>query len=151
MEPIRRNTARVIPVSPQGRALLLRGHDPRVPDFSYWFTIGGGIEPSETARQAAVRECWEEVSILIEEDDLVGPFHAGQHSYSYDGAAYDSNSVFFALNLDERAVQPAGLSGEVITDARWWDPNSLRSAPLSNPNIPDIVDLAIAEITSTQR
>lgn len=51
-----RRTARIVPVSPQGRVLLLSGYDPHVPDRPYWFTIGGGIEADEAPTQAAVRE-----------------------------------------------------------------------------------------------
>lgn len=60
-----RQTARVIPVSAPGRVLLLCWHDPVHPDAPYWGTIGGGIEPGETAREAAVRELWEETGITV--------------------------------------------------------------------------------------
>lgn len=85
MEPIQRETARVIPVSPAGRVLLLRGHDPAAPQLPYWFTIGGQIEPLESARQAAVRELREEVGIVVPAVALVGPIYRGEHSYSFAG------------------------------------------------------------------
>lgn len=142
MEPIQRRTARVIPVSPLGRVLLLRGHDPEVPDQSYWFSIGGRIEPGETARQAAVREMREEVGIVVREDDLRGPFHEGEHAYSFGGVEYHAISVFFTVTLQEYSVQPMGLPGEIITDTRWWSPSDVRHAPVSNQHIPHIVALA---------
>lgn len=146
MDPIHRDTARVIPVSPRGRVLLLRGHDPNTPTESYWFTIGGQIDPGETARGAAVRELEEEVGIVIDESDLRGPFHHGEHAYSFGGVAYHSTSAFFTVRLEERRVQPAGLPGEIITDARWWDPADVWDAPLSNRHIPEIVSMAAATI-----
>lgn len=142
--PIERRTARVIPVSPRGRVLLLCGHDPEAPDQSYWFTIGGQIEPGETARQAAVREMREEVGIVVDKSDLRGPFHEGEHNYSFGGLEYHSTSVFFTVVLQEDSVQPMGLPGEIITDARWWWPADVWYASVSNQHIPQIVALAAA-------
>lgn len=150
MEPIQRRTARVIPVSPLGRVLLLRGHDPEVPDQSYWFTIGGRIEPGETARQAAVREMREEVGIVVDENDLRGPFHEGEHNYSFGGLEYHSTSVFFTVALPEDSVQPMGLPGEIITEARWWSPADVWHEPVSNQRIPHIVALAAATPRTAQ-
>lgn len=144
MEPIERRTARVIPVSPLGRVLLLRGHDPEVPGHSYWFTIGGGIEPGETARQAAVRELSEEVGVVVSEPDLRGPFHNGEHTYTFGGIAYHAMSAFFTVALEEGSVQPVGLPGEIITEARWWTPADVWQVPVSNQQIPHIVTLAAA-------
>ena len=56
MPPWRRQTARVLPVDPEGRVLLLHGWDPRRPEAPFWFTIGGGAEPGESLPEAAARE-----------------------------------------------------------------------------------------------
>lgn len=141
MEPIQRRTARVIPVSPLGQVLLLRGHDPEAPDKSYWFTIGGRIEPGENARQAAMREMREEVGIVACEHNLRGPFHEGEHAYSFGGVGYHAISVFFTVALQEDSVQPIGLPGEIITGARWSSPSDVWHAPVSNQHIPHIVAL----------
>lgn len=121
---------------------------PRCPQHPYWFTIDGQIEPPETARQAVVRGLHEETCIDIDEAGLIDPFHHGQHAYSYDGTDYLSTSQFFTLLLSERTVRPAGIAGEVITDTRWWSPDELTVAPLSNPDIPEIVAMAIAAATA---
>lgn len=146
MEPINRRTARVIPVSPLGRVLLVCGHDPEFPDQSYWFTIGGGIEPGETAQQAAVRELREEVGIVVGESELRGPFHHGEHTYSFGGVKYHATSAFFTVALEEGSVQSKGLPGEILTEARWWTPADVRQAPVSNRHIPHIVTLAAATL-----
>lgn len=41
-EPTRRTVARVLPVSSEGKVLLLLGCDPALPDVRYWFTVGSG-------------------------------------------------------------------------------------------------------------
>lgn len=145
MATTHRQTARVIPVSPRGRVLLLLGHDPLRPDAPYWFTIGGGIEPGESAQQAAVRELWEETGIDSPVSALGEPFHRGTHTYSYNGIEVRSTSVFFALALaDEADVRPAAPNpGEIITGARWWQPEALSEAPLSNLELPDIARSAV--------
>jgi hypothetical protein len=49
---IRRKTARVLPVNPEGRVLLLHGWDPLRPGEPFWFTIGGAAEGAESMREA---------------------------------------------------------------------------------------------------
>src|SRR5699024_11463528 len=61
-------SARVLVFDAAGRVLLVRGHDADQVDRTWWFTIGGGIEPGETPRQAAVRELQEEAGISAAEE-----------------------------------------------------------------------------------
>ncbi|WP_353649169.1 NUDIX domain-containing protein [Nakamurella sp. A5-74] len=149
MAVIDRQTARVIPVSPRGRVLLLSGHDPTHPGTPFWFTIGGGIEAGETARAAAQRELWEETGIDVPGTALGELFHSETHTYSYAGAEIRASSVYFALTMSsETAVRPAGPSaGEIITAGRWWQPEALRSGPVANPDIPDIVSRAVLSLS----
>lgn len=143
-----RQTARVIPVSPQGRALLLRGHDPLRPEAPYWFSIGGGIEPGETAGEAAKRELLEETGIESSVAALGESFHQGTHTYTFNDADFQATSVFFALALPEEVdARPAASNpGEIITGSRWWDPEALARAPLSNRELPEIVRSAIRSL-----
>jgi 8-oxo-dGTP pyrophosphatase MutT (NUDIX family) len=56
--PVRR-AARVILLDPQDRVLLMR-YDGGPPSGSHWATPGGGLNPGEDYREAAVRELAEE-------------------------------------------------------------------------------------------
>ena len=47
-EPIRRTTARVLPVNREGAVLLLLERDPTRPTEPYWGTIGGAVDPEES-------------------------------------------------------------------------------------------------------
>src|SRR3954468_1904840 len=70
---VRRTTARVLPVRPDGKVLLLHGWDPLKPEVPYWFTIGGGVEAGESVADAACRELREEVGIVLPVDALGVP------------------------------------------------------------------------------
>ena len=65
-----RTSARVVLLDETGRVLLLRGHDPLVPEVSFWFTVGGGVEPGEPLRAAAVREVVAQESARLDEQVL---------------------------------------------------------------------------------
>lgn len=59
-----RQAARVVLLDDRDRVLLFRGFDPAHPDRgSWWFTPGGGINPSESLEEAAPRELAEETGI----------------------------------------------------------------------------------------
>lgn len=148
MTAVYRQTARVTPVSAEGKALLLQGHDPLTPDKPYWFTIGGQIEKGESARLAAVRELREETGISLRESDLVGPIHRGEHTYEFHGTRYHSHSLFFAAPLQEQRVQALGMPGEIIAEAHWWNLNDLEQLPLSSSQLPSIIALAIEIVNS---
>ena len=54
-EPTRRTVARVLPVSSEGKVLLLLGCDPALPEVRYWFTVGGAADAGESLAEAATR------------------------------------------------------------------------------------------------
>lgn len=102
---LRRRAARVVVVDPQGLVLMIEGFDPHHPDEPYWYTIGGGLEPGETHRDAAVREVWEETGRTITADDLLGPVHR------------DEGRSVYPLGLEElvRVVREAAASGRIAS------------------------------------
>src|SRR5690606_28107491 len=51
-----RRAARVILLDDADRLLLVRGHDAGETSRSWWFTVGGGLEPGEDVRAGALRE-----------------------------------------------------------------------------------------------
>lgn len=115
-------------------------------------TIGGGIEPGETAREAAVRELWQETGIAVPADDMGEPFFRGQHAYVRNGIDIVATSTFFALPIrQEQDVHPAALDpSEVIADRRWWWPSELIDVPLQAPQLPRIIAQA-ASIVAARR
>ena len=139
--PVRRVSARVVPVNDRGEVLLLHGRDPARPHGWYWFTIGGALEPGETPQEAAVRELLEETGIEASPDELTASFHAGKHEYSYDGVDYVGEATFYALPMDSAAAEIGN-----IVEARWREPADLVDVPLSNLDLPRLMALAVEAV-----
>jgi 8-oxo-dGTP pyrophosphatase MutT (NUDIX family) len=150
--PVRRVSARVVPVNDRGEVLLLHGRDPARPDHWYWFTIGGALDPGETPQQAAIRELLEETGIQASADQLTASFHAGEHEFSFDGVDYVGEATFYVLPLDAAAADDVHFGGletaEVgnIVEVRWWTPADLVDVPLSNLDLPRLMALAVEAV-----
>ena len=150
-EPIRRTTARVLPVNREGAVLLLLERDPTRPTEPYWGTIGGAVDPEESLAEAAVRELWEETGIVADPADLTPPFHRRQTEFSWNGVAYLGDSTVFALRLPgDTPVTFDHLEKEEVgnvLDARWLTPRqAMDEAWLMWPDLPDLMSDAIAAV-----
>lgn len=121
--PLRRYTARALPLDSQGRVLLLHGFDPHHPSRTYWFTVGGATEGAETLQEAAVRELQEEVGIAASADDFVGPLETSTVEFKF--AEYDivQDQTFFAVHVGDAEVsfdQMEDIEKETTLEYRWW-------------------------------
>lgn len=127
-QPIIRPTARVLLLDEQNRVLLFRGQDPLTPDIRYWFPAGGGIEPGESAAEAARREVWEETGL---EDVVLGPhIWNRRHVFSFYGANQDVREVWFFARVPIFDVDTSGfteMEQEVVKEHRWWTEDELET------------------------
>lgn len=117
-----RTSARVVLLDEQDRVLLMRGNDPKTPDVSFWFTIGGGVEPGETLRSAAVRELWEETGHTADPTALRGPIWRRVAVFPFDGELIRAEELFFALRVPAFDPKPGNLTAverRSITDHKW--------------------------------
>ena len=150
-QPVHRVAVRLLPVSPDGKVLLLQGQDPAPPGDLHWVSVGGAVDPGETHEQAAVRELHEETGIVADLADLVGPIGTGVHPFSWNGTDYVSHSTFFAIPVPEDAeVHFGGLEeAEVgnILQASWWTPDALLAdGSAASDDLPAMMAVAITAV-----
>ncbi|WP_040736695.1 NUDIX hydrolase [Nocardia tenerifensis] len=117
-----RTTARIVLFDDVGRTLLMRGNDPKTPDVSFWFTVGGVVDPDETLRDAAVRELYDETGYKADPDSLCGPIWRRVAVFPFDGDLIRSEELFFALRVpayEPQAANPAAIERRSITGNKW--------------------------------
>jgi 8-oxo-dGTP pyrophosphatase MutT (NUDIX family) len=148
----RRNTARVLPVDPDGRVLLLRGWDPLRPRDRYWFTIGGAAHRGEPLRSAAAREMREEIGLTIEEPTLGDPLVTSTIEWSQLGVRIVQDQAYFAVAVPAgTAVNLRGmdwLERLTVQKHAWLSPGDLEADPVraADPRLPEIMRLAVSTV-----
>ncbi|WP_166847927.1 NUDIX hydrolase [Isoptericola sp. BMS4] len=141
-----RRAARVVVIDDAGRALLVRGHDADQPERSWWFTVGGGIDPGESELDAALRELREEAGLLLAAADLEGPVMTRQGIFHFLAETCRQDETFFLARVAaETALSRDGwtaMERDVLDELRWLTPAELRGQPheVFPTVLPDLVE-----------
>jgi 8-oxo-dGTP pyrophosphatase MutT (NUDIX family) len=128
--PIVRPAARVILFDYADRVLLFRAVTPDAPDRPFWITPGGGIEPGETAVEAARRELREETGLV---DVEVGPcVWVRRHVVQFGRTWIDARESYFFVRAPAFEVSTdahTDVERRFLTEHRWWELAEIATSP----------------------
>lgn len=117
-----------------GRILLAHRSPQRrwYPDC--WDLVGGHIEPGESAAQAVIRECGEELGIRIFDPRPI-PM-----------AFTDPDIEMHAFVVEHWEGEPVNAAPDEHDDLRWFEPAELEHLKIADPaSLPDILRTAQAK------
>ena len=117
----RRRAARVVLLDPANRVLLMR-YDEGPPDGTHWATPGGGLEPGESHRQAALRELAEETGWT--DIELLREVHRSSRAITWSDRLVHQDERLYLARTDQQTRQIIGVDAMHRSDGiaawRWW-------------------------------
>ncbi|MGH3264761.1 MAG: NUDIX hydrolase, partial [Trebonia sp.] len=147
--PVKRIGGRLLLIDPDRRVLLI--HEQNQFADRYWLTPGGGVEPGEDPRDAAVREASEEVgydALLVA--DCTAVLVTRRTWTGFSGRLIDQTDHFYVSRVPAtfepvpRALtepERLGLLGH-----RWWSVGELRASEETflPPDLAEVIKKVIA-------
>lgn len=142
-----RHAARVILLDSADRLLLMRGHDADAPERRWWFTVGGGLDGTETSRQAAVREVREETGIELVPEELVGPVftRSAVFDFVFEHCRQDEE-IYLARVAEGHEMTRVGwtdLENDLIEELRWFGLDELAAVQI------EVFPVGLADLAAT--
>jgi 8-oxo-dGTP pyrophosphatase MutT (NUDIX family) len=130
--PQPRTAARMFLVDPAERVLLINDRvDLHLPD-SHWIAPGGGVEPGETLREAAMREVYEETGLVVVLPPEAEPVFVEREQFWFAGQHLDQTNHYFLARvpagLPVAPAAPTAFESVVALGTRWWSLPDLAAA-----------------------
>jgi 8-oxo-dGTP pyrophosphatase MutT (NUDIX family) len=123
-----RETVRVIVID-HDRTLLFQDSDPGLEDSRWWVTPGGGVDPDESEKQAAIREVFEETGCRLSEDDLLGPIAIRHVVHGYSDQVIEQDESFYLALVEPFEVDVSRHTPDerlTLLQHQWWSHDDLR-------------------------
>jgi 8-oxo-dGTP pyrophosphatase MutT (NUDIX family) len=138
-----RLTSRILLFDETGSVLLFLTTAPDTSGFARWVTPGGGVDPGEDHRDAAIRELFEETGLTIGEPGK--PVWNLDFVVEWDDADHDTGHaeyyVVHTTRFDPSHEHWTDSEKVDTLDQRWWSLDELRSTtePFEPAQLADLV------------
>ena len=129
MKTIKRLTSRIVLLNARDEVLLFEYEDDNTNVKRFWVTPGGGLEPSETFTQAAIRELFEETGLEVA---AVGdPIWFRRKLVQCRDHLEDIEEFHFLVRVetwDVTGLNPDELERHNEKGHQWWSLEALRQS-----------------------
>lgn len=138
-----RLTSRIILLDDSGAALLFMTTAPDSSGFARWITPGGGVDPGETHRVAAVRELFEETGREFEVPEQ--PVWVYDFEVRWDQANHNrGHAEYFVVRTERFEPSSDNWTAEEhvdVTDWGWFSADALEQCgqPFEPAYLPELL------------